>query len=149
VRGDCLKRSPSGWLSVCSAALALAAAGCGGDSTGSERLDPVVAERLAAQSDAVADAIEANDGCAAADRLAELRAALDAEAVPEAIRQEVERVAEREFVCVSVPPPAPPPTTPPPPPPPPVTDDDDHGHDDDDKKGKRKKDKRHGDEDDD
>jgi hypothetical protein len=116
----------------------LLAAGCGGDgSSESQRLDGAVAERLAAQSDAVADAIEANDGCAAEQRAAELRSSLDEAAVPVAIRREVERVATRTFTC------NPPP---PPPPPPPVVstedeDDDDHGEG----KGKKhKKGKKHG-----
>jgi hypothetical protein len=82
------------------------------------------------QSDAVADAIEKNDGCAAAERTDELRATLEAEAVPEAIRREVERFATREFTCN-------PPAPPPPPPPATVPADDD-----DDDEGGRKKDKK-------
>ena len=85
-------------------------AGCGGDdgSRESQRLDPAVAERLASASDAVADAIEANDGCEAARRAAALRSSLDEAAVPEAIRREVEPFANRTFTCVAPPPPAPP-----------------------------------------
>jgi hypothetical protein len=71
-----------------------------------------VAEQLAAQSDAVADAIAANDGCAAAAARDDLRATLDEAAVPEAIRAEVEPFALREFACA---PPPPPPVPPPPP----------------------------------
>jgi hypothetical protein len=120
------------------------AAGCGGDGDGSsesQRLDPAVAEQLAEQSDAVADAIAANDGCLAAERRDELRATLDAEVVPEAIRREVERIAAREFTCA---PPAPPP-------PPPTVPTDDEGDDDEEGKGKKdKKDKKNrGDGDDD
>lgn len=77
------------------------------------------------QSDAVADAIEANNGCAAGERAAELRATLEAEAVPEAIRREVEPFATREFPCT---PPAPPPV---PPPPPATVPTDDHEEEDD------------------
>jgi hypothetical protein len=90
---------------------------------------------LAAQSDAVAEAIEANDGCEAARRVAELRSSLDEPGVPEAIRREVAPLAGRTFTC------APPP--PPPPPPAPVsTADEDDDHEDEGKKGKsHKKDK--------
>jgi hypothetical protein len=102
----------------------------------------VLADRLAAESDRVADAIEANDGCAAADRAAKLLTA--AAAAPEQARQEIERIARREFVCL----PAPPPPEPqPPPPPPPLTTEDEGDEDDDkgkkDKRKKKKKDKRH------
>jgi hypothetical protein len=91
-----------------------------------------VAAQLAAQSDAVADAIEANDGCGAAAARDELRATLDDAAVPEAIRSEVEPFAAREFVCN--------PPAPPPPPPPVLTDQEGGG--DDDGEGGRKKDKK-------
>jgi hypothetical protein len=109
------------------------AAGCGGDGDGSsesQRLDPDVAEQLAAQSDSIADAIAANNGCLAAERRDELRATLETEAVPEPIRREVERVAAREFTC----------NPPAPPPPPPTVPTDDEGDDDD--EGGRKKDKK-------
>jgi hypothetical protein len=155
VKGDCLRRSPSAWLSVCSATLVLAV-GCGGDGSSSEtpQIDRAVAEKLAAQSDAVAAAIEANNGCLAAERIAALRATLDEEDVPREIRSEVERVASREFICVldEPPPPAlPPPRTVP-------TDPDEEEDGDDDgargrghggKDKKDKKDKKHGHEDDD
>ena len=125
MKGDCLRRSPSAWLSACSTTLVLLAAGCGGDgSSDSAKLDPAVADRLAAQSEAVAQAIAANDGCLAAARAAELRTAAANPDVPVEVRQEVERVASREFTCN-------PPPPPPPPPPPAVTlpsaDDEDEG----------------------
>jgi hypothetical protein len=93
---------------------------------------------LAAQSEAVAEAIEANDGCEAARRVAELRSSLDEPGVPEAIRREVAPLAGRTFTC-----------SPPPPPPPPAPvstadedEDEDEDHEDNGKKGKgHKKDK--------
>jgi hypothetical protein len=89
---------------------------------------------LATQSEAVAEAIEANDGCEAARRVAELRSSLDEPGVPEAIRREVAPLAGRTFTC------APPP--PPPPPAPVSTADEDEDHEDEGKKGKgHKKDK--------
>jgi hypothetical protein len=111
-------------------------AGCGGkDSSSSDtvRLDPALAEQLAARSEQVALAIEANDGCAASERAQELQDALAAAGgrVPAPVRNEVERILDRRFVCLArVPPPIvlPPPRT--------VEDDaedDDHGH-----HGKRK-----------
>jgi hypothetical protein len=88
----------------------------------------------------VAAAVEANDGCAASQRVAELRETLGEEAVPDAIRREVERVAAREFTCAVA---APPPAV--------VTEGDEDDEDDDGrgrKKGKKdkkdKKDKGHG-----
>jgi hypothetical protein len=117
----------------------LVLAGCGGDGGSSQRLDPAVAARLADESDAVADAIEANDGCEAARRVAALRSSLEQASVPDAVRRQVGRYANRTFTCV---PPAPSPPPPPPPPPPVAStseDDDDHG------KGKgHKNEKKHG-----
>jgi hypothetical protein len=126
----------------------LVLAGCGGDESSSEQLDPAVAARLADESDAVADAIAANDGCEAARRAAALRSSLEQASVPDGVRREVGRYANRTFTCL---PPAPPPSPPPPPPPPPAAststseeDDDDHGEGK--RKGhrKEKKDKKHG-----
>jgi hypothetical protein len=109
VKGDCLRRSPSAWLSVFSTTLVLLS-GCGGDgdSQESQRLDRAVAERLAQQSDAVADAIEANDGCEAERRVEALRSSLQAASVPTTVRREIERFANRTFTCVPVAPPPPP-----------------------------------------
>jgi hypothetical protein len=120
-------------------------AGCGGDngSRDSQHLDRAVAERLAVESDAVADAIAANDGCEAERRLAALRSSASDAAVPEAVRQEVERFAGRTFTCA---PPPPPPQQPPPPPPATVSTEDagdDHG-DGHGKGHKKHKDKKHG-----
>jgi hypothetical protein len=132
-KGGSLRRSPSAWLSVCSAALVLLAAGCGGGGEPSDAatLDPAVAEQLAAQSEAVADALEADDGCEAAERADELNATLEEAAdrgeVPEPIRQEIDRVLDRELPCTE---PAPP-TQPPPAPPPPSGDGDGDGDGDD------------------
>jgi hypothetical protein len=152
-KGDCLRRSPSVWLSVCSAAIALLAAGCGGDESASQapELRPVVAERLAARSDAIADAIERNDGCSARRDLERLGAELRASDVPAAIRREAQRVlAGTQVVC---------PERQPPPVTQPAEEEDDEGDgngknkakkkDKKDKKGKKGKKKGHDDEDDD
>ena len=123
----------------------LVLAGCGGDDASSERLDPAVAARLADESDAVAVAIEANDGCEAARRVAALRSSLDQIRVPDAVRREVGRYASRSFTCLPAAPPPPPP--PPPAPPPPVVSTSDDGDDDPGKgkhKGHEKKHKKHG-----
>jgi hypothetical protein len=119
-------------------------AGCGGDESSSEQLDPAVAARLADESDAVADAIAANDGCEAARRVAALRASLEQASVPDGVRREVGRYANRTFTCL-------PPAPPPPPPPPPIaststSEEDDEDHGEGKRKGhrKEKKDKKHG-----
>jgi hypothetical protein len=87
---------------------------------------------LAAQSEAVAEALEADDGCEAAERADELSATLDEASergeVPDAIRREVDRVLERELPCTETTPP----TEPPPPPPPPPSGDGDGDGDGDD-----------------
>ena len=123
-------------------------AGCGGDDASSQRLDPAVAARLADESDAVAVAIEVNDGCEAARRVAALRRSLEQASVPDAVRREVGRYASRTFTCL---PPAPPPPLappPPPPPPPPVVstsdEDDDHGEGKGKGHKKERKHKKHG-----
>ncbi|MFL5931239.1 MAG: hypothetical protein ACJ75P_08280 [Gaiellaceae bacterium] len=116
-------------------------AGCGGDDASSQRLDPAVAARLADESDAVAVAIEANDGCEAARRVAALRSSLEQVSVPDAVRRQVGRYAGRSFTCL---PPAPPP--PPPAPPPPVvstSDEEDHDRGKGKHKGHEKKRKKH------
>jgi hypothetical protein len=122
----------------------LVLAGCGGDESSSEQLDPAVAARLADESDAVADAIAANDGCEAARRVAALRASLEQASVPDGVRREVGRYANRTFTCL-------PPAPPPPPPPPPIaststSEEDDEDHGEGKRKGhrKEKKDKKHG-----
>jgi hypothetical protein len=123
----------------------LVLAGCGGGGSSSQRLDPAVAARLADESDAVAAAIEGNDGCEAARRVAALRSSLEQVSVPDAVRREVGRYANRSFTCL---PAAPPPPRPPPPaPPPPVvstSDEEDHDHGKGKHKGHEKKHKKHG-----
>lgn len=71
-------RSPSGWLTACSAALAIAIAGCGGSDneagvTG-PKIEGAVANELAALSDEVADDLDGGDACAAQEAAARLRA---------------------------------------------------------------------------
>lgn len=130
-------------------------AGCGGSggSGKSQPLDPAVAARLADESDAVADAIQANDGCEAARRVAALRASVQRASVPDRIRRELERYASRTFTCVPTSTPPPPPPPPPPSPPPVVStqdDEDNHGENEGKGHGKgKKKPKKHGHGDDD
>jgi hypothetical protein len=114
--------------------VAVALAGCGGGDDGStaERLDPALAQRLASESDAVADALEAGDGCAAVARVQELRRSLASAQVPAVVRRQAERSLDRAdsgVVC-----------TPPPPPPPPVVSaaDQDEQHDKHEKRKKHK-----------
>ena len=110
----------------------LASCGGGEESTPEPpRLDPAVAERLAAASDAVADALEAGDGCRASGQIDDLSLMLHRERLPAAIRRRAELGLTRaaaDVVCV------------PNQPPPAVTETDEE---DDEHKGK-KKDKKHG-----
>ena len=106
---------PTAWLSACSAA-ALLAAGCGAAEP--EAIPPPTAESLAAQSDAVADALASGDPCRA-DRLAdELVAEAESAPMPAAYRPEVLEASRSLAASVECPPP---------PPPPPAEEDDDDG----------------------
>ena len=76
-------------------AAALVASGCGGDQAeqSEPRLPRDVGARLAAQADAVADALEAGDSCLAAERakkLEETGSAIRADRVDAALRGELE-----------------------------------------------------------
>jgi hypothetical protein len=114
-------RSQSAWLTACSAALAVALAGCGG---GNDQTDPVVsgpriesatASELADLSDELADRLEADDRCGAGDAAAQLRdrvtAAINEGKVPELYLEELSGAAnELELAaprCVPRPPPPP------------------------------------------
>jgi hypothetical protein len=76
-------------------ALALAAGGCGGEEAARPRptLAPAVADRLAAQSDAIAEALDAGDVCTAAVRADELQdetlRAINAGQVPPAFQEDL------------------------------------------------------------
>ena len=64
----------------------------------------MVAESLAAKSEAVADALGSGDGCGARRKAAALRAEAEKASMPEPIRQELERVlADTNVVCVAKP----------------------------------------------
>jgi hypothetical protein len=70
-------------LTACSAALALAVAGCGGDDGGgtaqvaaAPKIDSAVVEQLASRADEVARRLESADPCGAANEAAQLRAEL-------------------------------------------------------------------------
>lgn len=71
-------RSPSVWLTACSAALAIAIAGCGGSDNEARvagpKIEGAVANELAALSDEVADDLDGGDACAAKEAAARLRA---------------------------------------------------------------------------
>jgi hypothetical protein len=139
-KGAFLRRSRNAWLSVCSAALALSLAGCGGEqeSPDTARLDPAVAERLAGRSEDVAAALDSGDGCGAVEQADALRAELREASVPTPVRREIERtLADAQLVCA-------PPPAPLPPPPPPPTDADDDDDDEGGGKGKKGKGKKHG-----
>jgi hypothetical protein len=86
-------------ISLLCVAGALLASGCGGsENTAPEAFIPrAVAEELAAKSDAVADALDAENVCDAAKRADELKDAVDAAVaggeVPSVFRDELERTA--------------------------------------------------------
>src|SRR5438067_2944177 len=86
---------------VLAVALMLLAAACGSSRNGS--IDRPVAERLAAESDAVAAKLRVGDGCGAAALARTLRRDVAAAALPVAVRSAAAGLAS-EIVCV---PPAP------------------------------------------
>jgi hypothetical protein len=107
------------WLAAIGAVLALAACG-GGDARPEEPgLPPRLAERLAAQSEAIADKLDAGDTCAAAQEADllndEAQAAIDAGDVPPALQAELMSTVAELVNNVNCPQP--------PPPPPPAADD--------------------------
>jgi hypothetical protein len=101
------------WLAAIGAVLALGACG-GGDARPEEAaLPPGVAERLAEQSDAIADKLDAGDTCGAA-READLlndeaQAAIDAGDVPPAFQAELMSTVAELVDNVNCPQPPPPP----------------------------------------
>lgn len=127
-REACRSRSRLVSRTASSAVLLLVAAACGGGESSAEPALPRdVGARLAAQTDAVADALAAGDACTAKERAEKLRrtagAAIDAGRIDPALRRELRR-ASRELVAriSCAPPPSPPPPpepTPAPQPPPP------------------------------
>ncbi|HEX2292289.1 MAG TPA: hypothetical protein VHH55_03185 [Gaiellaceae bacterium] len=111
------------WLTACSAAAAVALAGCGGDDgearqeTVGPPIDGAVASRLADLSDEVASQLTAGDHCAARDAATELRAgvteAIAEGQVPTAYLEELSGVVNEIEYAI---PKCAPPSEPPPPP---------------------------------
>jgi hypothetical protein len=103
------------WLAAIGAVLALAACG-GGDARPEEPgLPPRLAERLAAQSEAIADKLDAGDTCAAAQEADGLKNAVEqaigSGAVPESLQSELlatARELQNDVNCPQPPPPPPP-----------------------------------------
>jgi hypothetical protein len=112
------------------AAAALLAFGCGSGGSGeeSQRLPSGLADDLAAQSDAVAATFEAEDECTAQAHAKALRRdvrrAIDAGRVPDALQPELRRRANDLVGSISCEPP-PQPQPPPPPPAPPDDEEED------------------------
>jgi hypothetical protein len=122
------------WLTACSAAVALALAGCGGDGgRGSAeprvqgpRIEGSLADSLAARSDEVARRLENGDPCGAraeADALRnDLIAAVNEQRLPQAYLEDLTAAVNELAEGIPCQPPPPPP-----PPPPPGDGDDDRG----------------------
>lgn len=101
-RTACRSRWRTAWLSVCSAALL---AGCGAAER--EAIPAPTADALAAQSEAVAEALAAGDPCEA-DRLAdELVADAEAATLPEDYRARLLVSARSLAATIECPPPPP------------------------------------------
>jgi DNA repair exonuclease SbcCD ATPase subunit len=105
------------WLALASAVLALAACGGGGDATPEEpRLPRAVAERLAQESEAIADKLDAGDVCGAAQQADTLvdsvEQAIAEGDVPDAFQEELTANAEQLQNDVNCPQPEPPPAAP-------------------------------------
>ena len=104
-----------GGIALAALAAVLALAACGGDEAGPTEpaLPPTVAERLAAESDEIADKLDAGDTCAAArqaDALKdEAQAAIQAGQVPAALQAELMTNIEELVNTVNCPAPPPPP----------------------------------------
>jgi hypothetical protein len=101
------------WLAAMGAVLALAA--CGGEDARPEEptLRPGLAERLAEQSEAIADKLDAGDACGAAQEADILnnqaQAAIDAGEVPPAFQSELMSTVNELVNTVNCPQPPPPP----------------------------------------
>lgn len=91
--------------------LVLLAAGCGGGerSAPPPKIDPAVADRLATQSDAIADALDADEVCTAAIRADELQRAtvdaINAGAVPPVFQEDLQARVNELVNEVNCPPP--------------------------------------------
>jgi hypothetical protein len=102
------------WLALAGAVLALAACGGGGDARPEEASLPrSVAERLAQESEAIADKLDAGDVCGAAQQADTLvdsvEQAIAAGEVPEAFQAELTANAQQLQNDVNCPQPEPPP----------------------------------------
>ena len=133
-------RSQSVWLTACSAALAVALAGCGGkdgdpdpEATG-PRIEQATADHLADLSDQIADRIESGDRCGAGAAAGQLRdavtAAINEGKVPSLYLEDLSGAANELELAA--------PRCVPRPPPPPETSEDEAEADDDGKAKKRK-----------
>jgi hypothetical protein len=127
-------------LLLCGVVVLAAGCGGGGENVASEpapapTIDPAVADRLAAASDAVADALDAGDVCGAAgladDLNAQVIAAVNAGEIPPRYQEDVQSRANELVNTVNCPQPA----------------DDDEDEDEPKKKEKKKKKEDNGDED--
>jgi hypothetical protein len=103
------------WLAAIGAVLALAACGGGEARPDEPGLRPRVAERLAAQSEAIADKLDAGDTCGAAQEADALEDAVEqaigAGDVPESLQSELlatARELQNDVNCPQPPPPPPP-----------------------------------------
>ena len=102
------------WLALAGAVLALAACGGGGDARPEEpRLPRAVAEQLAKESEAIADMLDADDVCGAAQQADTLvdsvEQAIAEGDVPEAFQAELTANAQKLQNDVNCPQPEPPP----------------------------------------
>ena len=105
------------WLAFAGAVLALAACGGGGDATPEEPgLSRALAERLASESEAIADKLDAGDQCGAAQQADvledDVQQAIAAGDVPEAFQAELTATAQKLQNKVNCPQPEPPPPPP-------------------------------------
>lgn len=102
------------WLAVVGAVLVLAACGGGGDARPEEPgLPRALAERLASESEAIADKLDAGDQCGAAQQADvledDVQQAIAAGDVPDAFQAELTATTQKLQNKVNCPQPAPPP----------------------------------------
>ena len=129
MKGGCPIRSRNVWRTACSAALAVALVGCGGDNQGeteaeapAPRIERAVAEQLAKTSEEVAQHLDSGDACAASESAVRLRdgltEAINDGKVPETYLEDLSGLVNEIEAQV-------PPCVEPAPPPPPAEEEDD------------------------